>query len=100
MFKEDLAAGRVADDEAPKNNMAHQSPFGDAVRAFMDGMPRGAESKEISAALRQNPEFADTMDRHKSHFYNVLSRLVDQGELVKGGGRYFRAPNKQLGNHQ
>jgi len=92
----DITAGRAVDEEAPKNN-AQQSPFGEAIKAFMDTMPTGAPSAEIMRELRKTPEFADTMERHKSHFYNVLSRLVDQGELAKGGGKYFRAPNKQGG---
>jgi hypothetical protein len=93
-FKRDLSAGLVEDSDAPKNNPAHHSPFGDAIKSFMDQNPGGAGSKDISDELKKTPDFADTMDRHKSHLYNVLARLVDQGELVKGGGRYYRAPNR------
>jgi hypothetical protein len=91
-FMKEVAAGRIADEPAPRGG--HQSPFGEAIRAFLDGRPSGASSSEIISELRKTPEFLDTIDRHKTHAYNVLSRLVDQGELMKGGGRYYRAPNK------
>jgi hypothetical protein len=93
-LQRDIAAGKAIDEEAPRTNPAHYSPFGEAIKAFMDTKPEGAISSDIVRELRKTPEFADTMDRHKSHFYNVLSRLLDQGELAKGGGKYFRAPNK------
>jgi hypothetical protein len=94
-FRKDVAAGRAVDEKAPRGG--HPSPFGDAIKAFLDERPSGAGSAEIIQELRGTPEFSDTMERHRSHLYNVLSRLVDQGELVKGGGKYFRAPNKQGG---
>lgn len=93
-LKRDIAAGRAVDEEAPRTNPAHYSPFGEAIKTFMDSKPEGAQSSEIIRELRKTPDFAETMDRHKSHFYNVLSRLVEQGELAKGGNNYFRAPNK------
>lgn len=92
-FRKDVAAGRAIDEQAPRGG--HPSPFGDAIKTFLDERPSGAASAEIIQELRKTPEFSDTIERHRSHLYNVLSRLVDQGELVKGGGKYFRAPNKQ-----
>lgn len=94
-FQQSVAAGLEKDDEAPRVNAAHHSPFGEAIKAFMVKRPQGAESKEIVDELRHTPEFADTIDRHKSHLYNVLARLVDQGELMKGGGRYYRPPSNE-----
>ncbi len=96
-FVKDVDAGRAVDERAPNQNSAHQSPFGDAIKAFMGSRTAGATSAEIIQELRKTPEFLDTIERHKTHTYNVLSRLVEQGELVKGGGKYFRAPNKLNG---
>lgn len=91
-FLADVEAGKLVDVKAPR--VHGESPFGDAITAFMRTRPMGASSAEIAGHLRDNPSFADTMDRHKSHLYNVLGRLVDQGTLVKGGGKYFLAPGK------
>lgn len=90
----DISAGLMTDEKAPSQNASHQSPFGDAIKAFMAAKHEGATSSEIIQELRKTPEFLDTIERHKTHAYNVLSRLVDHGELVKGGGKYFRAPNR------
>ncbi|WP_424362995.1 hypothetical protein [Methylocystis parvus] len=91
-FLAKVRSGEVADLEPPAGS--HHSPFGDAIKSFLDGRANGASSSEIAAELRSTPELADTMERHKTHLYNVLSRLVDQGELVKGGGRFYRSPAK------
>lgn len=91
---EDISAGLAIDEKAPDQNAAHQSPFGDAIKTFMADKREGVTSAEIIGELRKMPEFSVTIERHKTHAYNVLSRLVDKGELVKGGGKYFRAPNK------
>ena len=90
----DISAGLAIDEKAPNRNASHQSPFGDAIKTFMADKREGVTSAEIIGELRKMPEFSGTIERHKSHAYNVLSRLVEQGDLVKGGGKYFRAPNK------
>lgn len=96
-FVADVAAGKIADlVEISSHNQS--SPFGDAIMAFMNGRPNGATSSEIASDLKSNPEFLDTMNRNKTHFYNVLSRLVDKGELTKGGGRYYLAPKSKAAN--
>lgn len=92
-FLDDVAKGLVADLEPMPSN-GHKSPFGDAIKPFLEGLPNGATSSEIVMELRKTPEFSDTLDRHKTHIYNVLARLVDTGEVLKGGGKYFRNPSK------
>jgi hypothetical protein len=93
----DIEAGTAVDERAHSHNSAHQSPFGDAIKEFMNTKPEGALSSDIISELRKTPEFLDTIEKHKTHAYNVLSRLVDRGELVKGGGRYFPPRDKQWG---
>jgi predicted transcriptional regulator len=93
-FNENVSLG-LAQDLIEVNSNGQKSPFGDAIKAFLDSRPSvGATSSELVSELKKTPEFLDTMERHKSHIYNVLSRLVHQGEIVKGGGRYFRAPGR------
>ncbi len=96
----DIAEGRAVDEKATSQNPGHQSPFGDAIKVFLGSRADGAASTDIIQELRKTPEFFDTIERHKSHAYNVLARLVAQGELVKGEGKYFRAPNKNMGEAQ
>ncbi len=91
----EVAAGRAIDDEAPKGGQ--HSPFGEAIKAFLGKHPMGATGGDLRLELRKTPEFAATIERHKSHLYNVLGRLVARGELTRGGGRYFLAPNAASG---
>ncbi len=93
-FLEDVAKGLTPDLEEPANKFGHKSPFGDAIKPFLETMPGGATTSEIMMELRKTPEFSDTLDRHKTHLYNVLARLVDSGEVLKGGGKYHRNLSK------
>jgi hypothetical protein len=86
-FQEQLKAGVIRDLKAP--NAAHKSPMGDAIREMMRGRPNGAESGHIIWELRKTPEFAETIEKNKTHPYNVLARLVTLGDLVKRGKRYY-----------
>lgn len=92
-FLRDVADGKAVDEKAPRA-AGQSSPFGEAIKSYLDGNPSGATSAQLIEELRKEPEFADTIERHKSHAYNVLSRLVDQGEVLKGGGKYYRSPNR------
>src|SRR5262249_39070215 len=98
-FMEDVAAGR-AEDVEPRTRGQH-SPVGEAVKAFLQSRPNGATSAEIVQELKKNPELAGTLERNKTHIYNVLSRLVDRDcQVVKGGmkgeQRYFLAPDARV----
>jgi len=86
-FQADLKAGRVRDIKVP--NAAHHSPLGDAIEALAKTRPRGLESGNIIWELRKNPEFAETIEKNKTHPYNVLARLVKTGRLIKRGKRYY-----------
>jgi hypothetical protein len=85
-FKEDLAAGRVRD--LKYHNPAHNSPMGDAITAMMKSRQSDAESGHIRWFLKKDPIFAEQLDKNPTHLYNVLSRLVAQGVLRKGGKSY------------
>lgn len=86
-FKSDLDAGLVRDLKIP--NVAHRSPMGDAIKQMMPSRPNGAESGHIIWELRKNPEFAEVIEKNKTHPYNVLARLIKTGELIKKGKRYY-----------
>ena len=53
----------------------------------MSKRPNGAESGNMIWELRKNPEFAEQINKNKTHPYNVIRRLVDQATCV----RAFRA---------
>lgn len=86
-FEAKRAAGLVPDLKIA--NEAHRSPIGEAIKNFMAALGRGAPSGEIIAALRKNEEFAATVEKNKTHPYNVLARMVRAGELKKKGELYF-----------
>jgi hypothetical protein len=88
-FKADLDAGLIRDIKIA--NVAHRSPMGEAVDQMMRSRPNGAESGHIIWELRKNPEFAAAIEKNKTHPYNVLSRMVRLGELIKKGKRYYSA---------
>jgi hypothetical protein len=98
-FQNDLKAGRTNDIKV--SNSAHHSPMGDAVEAMMRTRPNGAKSGHIIWELRKTPEFAETIEKNKTHPYNVLARLVKTGRLVKRGTKYYSAemktPSKEEG---
>jgi hypothetical protein len=91
-FKADVDAGVARDLKIP--NAAHVSPMGNAIEALMLTRPKGALSGNIIWELRKNPEFATTIEKNKTHPYNVLRRLLVTGALVKKGKRYYSATPK------
>ena len=88
-FEEDLAAGRVRD--VTPVNAAHRSPMGEATLEILRKRPRGAESGHLIWELRKNPEFAEQIEKNKTHPYNVFKRLINRREIVKRGSRYYCA---------
>ena len=92
-FEEAVKAGKIEDKQPTRQQ---RSPVGEAVKAFLENRPNGATSAEIVEELKKNPELSPTLERNKTHIYNVLSRLVDRdGELVKGGSKYYVAPDRK-----
>jgi hypothetical protein len=92
-FMKDVAAGKAADTTAPL--AAHKSPMTDAVRAFLKTREYGAVSGEIVSELKKNPEFVPTLERNKTHIYNILARLKSRDEIIKKGERYLLARANQ-----
>jgi hypothetical protein len=95
-FMTDVEAGRVADlEEIP--HMGNASPFRDAILDVMkSSFTDGATSTDIIEALKKNPALAGTIQRHRTHAYNVLARMIEQKELAKRNEQYILGP-KQLG---
>jgi hypothetical protein len=95
-FMADVAAGRVPDlEEIP--HLGNASPFRDAILDVMkSSFTGGATSSEIIEALKKNPALAGTIQRHRTHAYNVLARMIDHDELTKWkNGKYFLGPKQQ-----
>ena len=86
-FKADLDAGWTKDLKIA--NAAHHSPMGEAIAKMMRSRPNGAESGHIIWELRKNSEFAEAIEKNKTHPYNVLARMLSKGELKKRGKRYY-----------
>jgi hypothetical protein len=93
-FMADVAAGRVPDLEDIQH-IGNASPFRDAILDLMKRFDDGATSAEIIQGLRQNPALVGTLQRHQTHVYNVLSRLVEREELTKSNGKYVLGPKQQ-----
>jgi hypothetical protein len=93
-FMKDVAAGKVADTPAPL--AGHKSPMTAAVKEFLKTREFGAISSEIVHELKKNPEFVPTLEKNKTHIYNILSRLISREELFKKGERYLLARNTNL----
>jgi hypothetical protein len=92
-FKANLDAGRIRDIKI--HNAAHRSLMGEAIVEMLSARKAGAESGHVIWHLRKNPEFAQIIDRHKSHAYNVLARLVRTGEIIRRGKRYYARPEDE-----
>jgi hypothetical protein len=95
-FMDDVAHGRVTDDEAPR--LVPPSPFGEAIAKFLGTRGSYATSAHIINELCKNPEFAATIERNPTHVYNVLSRLVAQGRVKKHGKLYRIIRSKESDN--
>lgn len=89
-FADALAAGEIADLQ-PAPNPAHRSQLGDAFLDIARHAPKVYESSELIKEARKIPELAEAINKNKTYAYNVLSRLVDQGKLVKIGKGYCAA---------
>ena len=85
-FQLDVKAGRVSDEAVPAPN--HRSAMTEAVKAFLHKHADGAKSAEIIAELKKNSEFAKTIDRNKTHIYNIFARLIERNEVSRVEGVY------------
>lgn len=88
-FMRDVELGKVID--SPARLGGHKSPMGDAVKEFLKTREFGAISGEIVRELAKNPDFEATMQKNKTHIYNVLARLKQRDEIFKKGERYLLA---------
>mgnify|MGYP003676012010 CR=1 FL=1 len=83
-FLKDVAAGKVADKEPL--DVGRGSPMQDVVIELVrSAQPEGIKSSEVVAALRNHPEFGASVIRNATAGYNIISRLLNRGELMKEG---------------
>jgi hypothetical protein len=95
-FIDDVSAGKVPDlEDLPQ--IGNASPFRDAIMDLMKSRfaDDGVSSADLIAALKENPALAGTVQRHPTHTYNVLARLLDRGELTKWNEKYFLGPRQR-----
>ena len=85
-----LPIGRLQDMFVPPPAAAAPPSMSEAILAFLDRVSVGAPSAVIISELRRQPHFAEQVDANKAQVFNLLSRLVDDGEVLKGGGVYYR----------
>lgn len=71
------------------------SPLGEAIFAFVSSSP-GVSSAEIISKLFENPEFRAQLTPHKTHAYNVISRLTKRGHIERRDERYWPAESKPV----
>lgn len=94
-FLKDVAAGKVADKEPL--DVGRGSPMQDVVIELVrSAQPKGIKSSEVVAALRNHPEFGASVIRNATAGYNIISRLLNRGELMKEG-RVLRVAPKGAG---
>ena len=94
-FMGDVAIGRVPDlEDIP--HIGNASPFRDAILDLMkSSFAEGATSADIIEALKKNPALTGTVQRHPTHTYNVLARLIKNGELTKWNEKFFLGPKQK-----
>jgi len=74
-------------DEAAPTHSTRRSPLADAIKRALAEAGE-MTSSEVIDYLIAIPEFEESLTQNKTGAYNVLSRLVGRGELVKDGGTY------------
>lgn len=89
----DVSAGLVDDDQAPKSG-GREYPLATAIWEFVSGRPHGVTSSAVIAYIRGNPDLTPLIGRGTTQVYNILSRMVKQGRVVKEHGAYRAAPKR------
>lgn len=92
-FKEDVAAGCIADIPAPTSR-GNGSPNEIAVERLLSALPNGATTGEIIDSLLNNPPPDLAVTKNKNSIYNLLARQRDKGKLIKRGNRYYLPMSK------
>ena len=75
--------------DLPEASTARVSPMGEAIKAFLAGKPQGVGGGEIIAHLKLDDRFRETLLRNATGGYNVISRLLERGEITKDGKLYY-----------
>ncbi|MFH1159258.1 MAG: hypothetical protein V1721_10345 [Pseudomonadota bacterium] len=93
-FQKDVAAGLIKDEKPLHSGHPHRSPMGEAITEYLNKIyPRSVNSKELEKEMMKTPDFHQSL-RHKTHLYNVLSRLIHERKEVEKEGKLYRAARK------
>jgi hypothetical protein len=87
--QEKIASGELDDDEPVARNK--RSPLQEEFLKIIRESRVAMTSGEIIAEARKLPEMAERIDKNPTQAYNILSRLVQRGD-VKKTGRLFSLP--------
>ena len=85
-YVEDLKAGRVVDEKTVAKG--HFSPMGAEIIRIVGESRIGLRRYDLVAELDKNPLFSESMAKHPSYIYNVLSKLIVRNRLEKVGDIY------------
>lgn len=84
-FKVALEDGRIDESFVDTHR---PSPMADAIIDFVTQTGPYATASSIVEHLKSDPRFAGPVGRNATAAYNVLSRLVQREQLIKGDGGY------------
>lgn len=84
-YVEAVAAGLRQPIQVDDNS---RSPIAKVVLDFVRQRPDGVSSAQLVAYLRSLPAYQRQIDRNATYAYNVFSRLLRRGNLIKEGKIY------------
>lgn len=87
-FHEHEEAMKAGAPDVEEVGAVKKSPMAEEIASFVSLMGR-AKSSEILAHLLSRPEFRETLTANPTGAYNVMSRMVSRGELIKTEGRVY-----------
>lgn len=93
-FKEKVAAGEE-EDINEQAATTRSSPMADAIVTFLNNLGEPATSRQIVDHLKGLEPFSAVVTKNKTSAYNVITRLLNRGEIGKEHGLYF-PPGKGL----
>lgn len=77
------------DGNPPAAPTYRSSPMAESIKRHVGRHPTGIKSRDIITFIGGMEEFAEVVGRNTTSVYNVISRLVQRGEIRKSGTTYF-----------
>ncbi len=93
-FKQDVANGIIKDDITKRNHRGGGkiSLLGGTIKDFLGSNSQGITGKELrQAMIATGEQFVESVEKHHSYLYNVISTLIKRGEVTKMGKKYYLA---------